>query len=193
MPENLFEAQYNLTRKSKIKQFYEDNKSKIFILTIIVLIVIASLTFYFYNQKKQNIIIAENYIEAKILISNKNTLEALELLKKLVISNNKTYSALSFFLILDNNLIKDQNELTRLFDNSSNFLNESDLLNEIKPLLNYDTLWKPHALLLLGDYFFDRNEFSKAKEFYIQILSLKNLENDFYNKAQFQLNLISNE
>ena len=124
MPENLFEAQYNLTRKSKIKQFYEDNKSKIFILTIIVLIVIASLTFYFYNQKKQNIIIAENYIEAKILISKKDTLEALELLKKLVISNNKTYSALSFFLILDNNLIKDQNELTRLFDNlmSSNLI-----------------------------------------------------------------------
>jgi predicted negative regulator of RcsB-dependent stress response len=215
MPENLFEAQYNLTKKSKIKQFYEDNKSKIFILTIIVLIVIVSLTFYFYNQKKQNIISAENYIEAKILISNKNTLEALELLKKLVISNNKTYSALSFFLILDNNLIEDQNELTKLFDNlmsskkydeniknlfiykkalfSSNFLNESDLLNEIKPLLNNDTLWKPHALLLLGDYFFDRNEFSKAKEFYIKILSLKNLENDFYNKAQFQLNLISNE
>ena len=28
-----------------------------------------------------------------------------------------------------------------------------DLLNDLKPLLNTETLWKPHALLLIGDYF----------------------------------------
>ena len=215
MPNNLFEAQYDLTKKSKIKQFYDDNKTKMLTFGIIILIVIGSLTFYSYNKKKQKIIISENYIEAKILLSSENKKEALELLKKLVLSNDKTYSALSFFLILDNNLIVDQNELSALFNDimssnkydddinnlliykkalfSSNFLNESDLLNEIKPLLNSNTSWQPHALLLLGDYFFDRNEFSKAKEFYTKILSIKNLQNDFYYKAQFQLNLITNE
>ena len=116
MPDNLFEAQYDLTKKSKIKQFYYDNKTKMLTFGIIILIAIGSLTFYSYNEKKQKIIISENYIEAKILLSSENKKEALELLKKLVLSNDKTYSALSFFLILDNNLIVDQNELSALFN-----------------------------------------------------------------------------
>ena len=52
---------------------------------------------------------------------------------------------------------------------NSNLANESELLEEVKPLLNSETLWKPHALLLLGDYFASKGEYLKAKEFYTQI------------------------
>ena len=62
----------------------------------------------------------------------------------------------------------------------------------MKPLLKDETLWKPHALLLLGDYFVYKNEYFKAREFYEQILSIKNLQKDLYDQAIFQLSQIAN-
>jgi len=63
----------------------------------------------------------------------------------------------------------------------------------MKPLLNNDTLWKPHALLLLGDYFSQKNEYTKAKEFYGQILLIKNLKKELYDNAIFQLSQIDSK
>ena len=33
------------------------------------------------------------------------------------------------------------------------------LLETVKPLINSETVWKPHALLLLGDYFASKHEY----------------------------------
>ena len=76
---------------------------------------------------------------------------------------------------------------------NSNFVNEAELLEGIKPLLNKETLWKPHALLLLGNYFVSKKEYLKAKEFYTQILSTNNLQKDLYDQAVSQLTLITND
>ena len=75
----------------------------------------------------------------------------------------------------------------------TNFENESELLETAKPLLNSDTVWKPHILLLLGDYFVSKKQNLKAKEFYIKILSLKNLHTELYEQARSQLMLIKND
>ena len=75
----------------------------------------------------------------------------------------------------------------------SNFSSELELLEVIKPLINNETLWKPHALLLLGDYFVSKKEYSKAKDFYTQILLLKNIHKEFFDYAQSQLTIINNE
>ena len=75
----------------------------------------------------------------------------------------------------------------------SNFVDELEMLDATKPLINTETVWKPHALLLLGDYFTSKKEYLKAKEFYIQILSLKNLHKELYRQAESQLILITNE
>ena len=48
-------------------------------------------------------------------------------------------------------------------------------------------------LLLLGDYFASKKEYLKAKEFYVQILSLKNLHKELYNQARSQLIFITND
>ena len=48
----------------------------------------------------------------------------------------------------------------------SDFANEIELLKVIKPLINQETLWKPHALILIGDYFVAKKEYTKAKEFF---------------------------
>ena len=74
----------------------------------------------------------------------------------------------------------------------SNSVSEIELLETVNPLINTETLWKPHALLLLGDYFVSKREYLKAKEFYIQILALKNLHKELYEQARSQLMLITN-
>ena len=215
MTENSLNVQYDITKKSKLKKFYESNKILIFSFILILIIFFGSFSFYLESKKKKRIILSENYVQAKIYLENGNKDDAINILKNLIYANDSTYSNLSLFLILDQNLITNFDELSVLFDyllanNNfekevrnlliykrallySNFVSESELLEKIKPLLNAETLWKPHALLLMGDYFVSKKEYLKAKVFYVQILSIKNLQKNFYNEAKSQLNLISNE
>ena len=215
MSENLFEAQYDLTKKSRIKRFYESNKIFIFSFILILIILFGSFSFYLEKQERKKILLSENYIQAKIYLENGNKNEALNTLKKVIFANDSTYSTLSFFLILNQNLISDYKEISALYDHllennnfekelrnlliykkslfSSNSVSETELLETIKPLLHTDTLWKPHALLLLGDYFMSKGENIKAREFYQQILSMNNLHKDLYVQAKSQLVIINHE
>ena len=215
MNENLFEAQYNLTKKTKLRKFYETNKTLIFSVVLILIIIIASVSFYSEAKEKKKILLADNYLSAKIYLENDNKNKAKNILKTIIFANDNTYSVLSLFLILNENLIVDQRELSNLFDQvlennkfekeiknliifkkalfQSNFISESELLETVKPLINTETVWKPHALLLLGDYFASKKEYLKAYEFYIQILSLKNLHKELYDQAKSQLIFITND
>jgi len=215
MAENFFEAQYDVTKKSKIKKFYESNKILIFSSILILIISFGSLSFYLESKESKKILLSENYVQAKFYLENGNKSEALNTLKKVIFANDSTYSTLSFFLILNQNLISDYKEISILYDHLlennkfekelrnlliykkalfiSNSIIESELLETIKPLLNTDTLWKPHALLLLGDYFMSKGENIKAREFYQQILSINNLHKDLYNQAKSQLVIITHE
>ena len=215
MAENIFEAQYDLTKKPRIKKFYESNKIFIFSFILILIILFGSFSFYLENQERKKILLSENYIQAKIYLENGNKNEALNTLKKVIFANDSTYSTLSFFLILNQNLISDYKEISALYDHllennnfekelrnlliykkslfSSNSVSETELLETIKPLLNTDTLWKPHALLLLGDYFMSKGENIKAREFYQQILTMNNLHKDLYDQAKSQLVIINHE
>ena len=215
MAENFFEAQYDVTKKSKIKKFYESNKILIFSSILILIISFGSLSFYLESKESKKILLSENYVQAKFYLENGNKSEALNTLKKVIFANDSTYSTLSFFLILNQNLISDYKEISILYDHLlennkfekelrnlliykkalfiSNSIIESELLETIKPLLNSDTLWKPHALLLLGDYFMSKGENIKAIEFYQQILSINNLHKDLYNQAKSQLVIITHE
>ena len=215
MTENLFEAQYDLTKKSKLKRFYESNKIIIFSLIFILVILYGSFSFYLVNKEKKKILLSENYIQAKIYLEEGDKNKAINLLKEVIFANDPTYSSLSLFLAMNQNLITDYKELSDMFDHliennkfskevrnlliykkallNSNFANESELLESIRPLLNTETLWKPHGLILLGDYFVSKGEHMKAKEFYQKIFTIKNLQKDFYLHASLQLALISNE
>ena len=215
MTENLFEAQYDLTKKSKLKKFYESYKIFIFSFIAILVILYGSFSFYLVNKEKEKILLSENYLQAKIYLEEGDKNKAMNLLKEVIFANDPTYSSLSLFLIMNQNLITDYKELSNLFDHllennkfsrevrnlliykkallNSNFVDESELLESIRPLLNTETLWKPHGLILLGDYFVSKGEYIKAKEFYQKIFTIKNLQKDFYYYASSQLALIANE
>ena len=215
MNENLSQIQYDVTKKHKIIQFYEKNKILIYSAIAIIVISFASINFYLSSKEEKNILIAENYINAKIQIQNENKVEAIKILKEIIYLDDSTYSTLSLFLLLSENLISDNQEILSLFDNvlhnnkykkeiknsiifkkvlfQTNSENEQELLSSIKPLINSDSIWKPHTLLLVGDYFFSRNEYLKAKEFYVKILNIKNLQNELYEQARSRLAFIPND
>ena len=180
MPENLFETGYDVTKKSKIRKFYESNKILIYSSILILIILFGSVSLYLEKKENKKVLLSENYIQAKVDLAEGNKNEALTTLKNVIFANDPIYSTLSFFLILNQNLISDYKEISVLYDHllknnkfekelrnlliykkalfNSNFVIESELLETIKPLLNTDTLWKPHALLLLGDYFMSKGE-----------------------------------
>ena len=216
MTENLFETQYNITKKSKLKRFYESNKILIYSSVLFLIIFFVSISLYLESKEKKRILLSENYVKAKIYLENGKKIEATNILKSVIFANDSTYSPLCFFLILNQDLISDFKEISILFEHllknnkfdkeirnllvykkalfDSNFVNESELLRRIKPLLNtQETLWKPHALLLLGDYFVSKGEYLKAREFYIQILSIRNLHRELYYQAKSQLEFIAND
>ena len=215
MNENLFETQYDVTKKSKLKKFYEVNKILIFSVILILIIAIASVSFYSETKEKKKILLSDNYLAAKVYLENGDRNKVKNILKTIIFANDSTYSTLSLFLILNENLIVDQGELSNLFDHvlennkfekedknliifkkalfQSNFVSELELLDTVKPLISTETVWKAHALLLLGDYFASKKEYLKAKEFYVQILSLKNLHKELYNHARSQLIFITND
>ena len=215
MNEDLLQTNYDITKKSKLKIFYETNKVLIFLITFVLIVGIGSISFYTEIKERKKIQLADDYIEAKILLENNQRNTAKNILNQIIFENDNFYSVLSLFLILDENLIVDEIELSNLFDQilehnkfeeevknliifkkslfQSNFKNEAELLKSIKPLMNNETLWKPHALLLLGDYFVFNKEYLKAEEFYVQILSLKNLQKEMYEIARSRLVLIAND
>ena len=112
MTDNLFETQYDLTKKSKIREFYESNKIWIYSTVFAFIIIIASYSYYKDSKDKKKILLSENYIEAKVQLENNNKAKALEILKNIISSNDASYSTLSFFMILNENLISENDELS---------------------------------------------------------------------------------
>ena len=209
MADDLIEVQYDITKKSKMLKFYQENKILIYSIISFILIIVGSTFFYLERKEKNNIALADSYIEAKIYLENGDKNKAKEILTNIIYKSNSTYSAMSLFLILNKNLIDDKEELYNLFDYilknkkfddeiknlilfkkalfQSNFSTELELLKIVKPILNSDSLWRPYALLLLGDYFTSKKEYKKAKDFYMQILTIRNLQKELYDHANLQL------
>ena len=216
MPENLFETQYDLTKKTKLREFYESKKILIYSSVLSVIIIIVSYAYYLESKEKKKIYLSDNYIQAKVYLERGNKTKAVEILRDVIFSNDPTYSTLSFFMILNENLISSKQEVSKLFDHllennkfdkeignlllykkilyKSNYVEESKMLEEIKPLLNNkESVWNGHALLLLGDFYFSKKEYIKAKDFYSEILSTENLHQGLYNQAKSKLVFIADD
>ena len=57
----------------------------------------------------------------------------------------------------------------------------------LKPVISSDSVWKSHALYLIAEYFFDKNQKQKAKEFYNQIVNLENANQEIITQVQKRL------
>ena len=131
--------------------------------------------------------------------------------KMIEIINEKidTYSTLALYYLLDNNLINDQVKVGELFDKVisinkdielknlvifkkglyfSDKLEEGELLKILNPIINSESIWKQHALLLMGDYYFYKKQFNKSKEFFSKIIELKNVNSKIKTEVEKRLN-----
>ena len=167
--------------------FFQKNKFKIFATIVFILIVFIILIFRNEYIKIVNIDTSEKYNKAKILIENKNSQEALKILKDIILEKNKFYSPSSLNLIVDNNLIKNRSEVLSYFDevisNSKldtetknlfifkkvlfmgDDIEENELLNNLNPIIQSNSLWKDTASDYIKKYYLARGEFNKAKDF----------------------------
>ena len=198
------------TRNEKIKNFFVNNKNKIISGTIILLIIIVgvfSYDKYLINKKKD---ISDSYNSIIIDYSEKTKEKTASSLIEIVNKKDPTYSPLSLYFIIDNNLVSDQSRINSLFDilindtsldseinnliiykkalyNADN-AQESDLLNMLNPLINSKSVWKSHSLYLMAEYFYANNQKQKAKEFFNQIIALENSNPDIRLQAEKRLN-----
>ena len=169
------------------------------LITIFLIIVILGLSLFIWinhNNKNEKKLISENYIQAKIFLEKENNNEAKEILIKLIKKKDEVYSPLSLFLIIDKKLEEDNQKISNLFDSIikmknlenedknliilkkaifiSNEGKEVEVLNLLKPIINSDSAWKIECLKFLGDFYYSRSEFIKAKEYYSILINLDN-------------------
>ena len=72
-------------------------------------------------------------------------------------------------------------------DNSS----ENQLMEILNPVINSESIWKSHALYLMAEYFYSKDENQKSKEFFNQIISLENANQDLKIKWKMKQNFVS--
>ena len=198
------------TRNEKINNFFVNNKNKIIsgiIILIIIIVGVFSYDKYLINKKKD---ISDSYNSIIIDYSEKTKEKTASSLIEIVNKKDPTYSPLSLYFIIDNNLVSDQSRINSLFDilindtsldseinnliiykkalyNADN-AQESDLLNMLNPLINSKSVWKSHSLYLMAEYFYANNQKQKAKEFFNQIVNLENSNPDIRLQAEKRLN-----
>ena len=198
------------TRNEKIKNFFINNKNKLIFGILIVLIgVISVYSFdkYQANKKQQ---ISDDFNLVTIEYSENNKENTTTKLIEIINEKNPTYSPLSLYFIIDNELISDQKQINELFDIlidqtslddeiknlviykkalfNADQSSEGDLLNLLNPLINSKSVWKSHALYLMAEYFYAKDQNQKAKEFFNQIIGLENPNPDIRLQAEKRLN-----
>jgi hypothetical protein len=215
MNENFISGEYDVTKKTKLRKFYDDYKILIFSIISMFILIIASFNIYSYLQNKKKITLSKEYVNAQIYLQKNNKNEALRILNEIINSNDATYSTLSLFEIVNEKLITDNEKVSELFTQvltnnkfdkevknliilkkgifETSFSDEQKILKTLNPLINENTLWKPHALLLAGNYFASKGENIKARDFFTQILNIENLNKKFTDQAKYQLKLILND
>ena len=101
--------------KDRLQNLFLQNRKKIFIFLIGVIIIIISLIFYQNYKKKQNTLAAEKYVRAQIQLSlNKN--DAKNLLEEIILSKNKFYSILALNTIIEKKLFDDSVKVLNFFE-----------------------------------------------------------------------------
>ena len=198
------------TRNEKVRNLFVNNKNKI-ISTVVILIIILAGTYGFDSYKTNKKKEISNKFNSTTLTHSENTKEiSVKNLVEIINEQDPTYSPLSLYFIIDNKLISNQSEINSYFDTlikktpldeeiknlviykkalfNSDQAQESDLLKILNPLINSKSVWKSHALYLMAEYFYSKDQKQKSKEFFNQIANLEDANPDIKLQAQKRLN-----
>tara|TARA_Y100000741_G_C18142291_1_gene513626 strand:+ start:81 stop:725 length:645 start_codon:yes stop_codon:yes gene_type:complete len=197
------------TRNEKIKNFLIENK-KIFIFStsLIILIIISFYSYQIYKDGQREML-SNKYNNAVIEYKNGDEQRTVSQMTEVINDKDSTYSPLALYFLIDNNLIESNDEINNLFDIlinktsledeiknliiykkalfNADFNEENELIDILKPLLNSKSVWKSHALYLLAEYFYSKNEKKKSKEFFNKILEVENANQDIIKETKKRL------
>ena len=198
------------TRNERVRNFFVKNKSKI--ITILLAIIIVLIAAYSFDKYKTNqkIEISNKFNSTTLMHSDKNKESTIKNLVEIINKKDPTYSPLSLYFILDKKLISDRAKINEYFDLlientpldkeinnlviykkalfNADQAQESDLLNILNPLINSESVWRSHALYLMAEFFYSKDQKQKSKEFFNQIISLENPNSDIKLQAEKRLN-----
>ena len=198
------------TRNERVRNFFVKNKIKIIsILLAIIIVLIAAYSFDKYKTN-QKIEISNKFNSTTLMHSDKNKESTIKNLVEIINKKDPTYSPLSLYFILDKKLISDRVKINEYFDLlientpldkeinnlviykkalfNADQAEESDLLNILNPLINSESVWRSHALYLMAEFFYSKDQKQKSKEFFNQIISLENPNSDIKLQAEKRLN-----
>ncbi len=198
------------TKNQRVKDFFINYKKKIVSVFIIIVIIIFGYFIYEDLQKKNKIKVADKYNQAITDYYSGNNANLKNELIEIIKEKDKTYSPLSLYFLLENEIIKENKKINELFDIliyetklekeiknlviykkalfNSEFTTENDLIKILNPIINSESIWKSHALYLMAEFFFHKKEKLKSKEFFEQILILENSNLSIKKEAQIRLN-----
>ncbi|MDA7697966.1 hypothetical protein N9C51_02740 [Candidatus Pelagibacter sp.] len=198
------------TRNERIRNFFINNKKKLIITVSIILVIIIGYLSFEKSKERTKIKLANQYNLALIDLNPDNKQKTINEMVKVVKSNDATYSPLALYHLLDNNLLENNEEINILFNEliektnleneiknliiykkalfNSDFVSENELLKILNPVINSESIWKSHALYLLAEFFYSKDEKQKAKEFFNQILVLPNASSAIKAESQKRLN-----
>ena len=198
------------TRNEKIKKFFINYKKLLIsILVLVITLLISYFIFEEFNQKKK-LKISDQYNQIVTEHSKDNKQITSNALVELVNKKDPTYSPLSLYFIIDNQLITEKSKVNKLFNvviedvslqkeiknliiykkalYNADDIGENELLKILKPIINSESVWKSHALYLIAEYFFHKGEKQKSIEFFNQIISLENANQELKIESQKRLN-----
>ena len=198
------------TKKEKLKNFFIKNR-KYLIFSISAIIILILAYFVYVEIKLRNQIkLAEKY---NYIINNFNNLQSAEQstkeLIRIIEKKNSTYSPLALYFILDNELIREQNKINKYFDivinigslekeiknlniykkaiYNSNFVDEAELVEILRPVTNADSIWKSHSLFLLAEFFYFKNNKAESKKLLNEIINDEDGNQEIKLEAQKKL------
>jgi len=208
MDEDLIAIDSN-TRNQKIRDFFVKFKNKLLSLFGIVILIVFGYFIYGDLQKKNKIRIADKYNQATVDYYSGDKKNIKKELIDIIKERDKTYSPLSLYFLLENEIITDNKKINEYFDvliNETNlekeiknlviykkalfnseFETENNLIKILNPIINSESIWKSHALYLMAEYFYHKNEKQKSKEFFEKIIDQEKSNLSIKKEAQKRL------
>ena len=182
----------NLNFQEKFLNFFKKNLKTIILISIFTILIIIGLFFYKSLKEKKDILVSEMYIEATILLKQNQNNEAKNILENVINKNNKFYSPLALYFIIDNNLENNSEKIVNYFDQILKIKNidkdhinlikikkaiylfkfgsEEQIIKTLNPVINSDSSWRVMAINLISEYFVSRGQKVKADE-YLKLLN----------------------
>ena len=197
------------TRNEKIKNFFINNKKYLIVIFSSIILIIFAYFLFGEIQDRKIKSLAEKYNNITINYENSNKINIKNQLVEIIKEKDSTYSPLALYFIIDNEIQTSNKEINQYFDIiinetkiekeiknliiykkglfNSEFETENNLISILNPIIKSESIWKSHALYLIAEYFFDKNQKQKAKEFYNKILSYEKSNENIKFEAQKRL------